>query len=88
MLEAEVIEPCKPEEVKCISPTTLAQKAHQGKGHSLAELQHRVNDECITNGMEPRFDLPPRTAPTRKTTTKNPNGGFAKTSRKLTSLQK
>lgn len=64
MLEAGVIEACKPEDVKCISPTTLAQKAHQGKGHSLAELQHRVNDECITNGMEPRFDLPPRTTPT------------------------
>jgi hypothetical protein len=64
MLEAGIIEACKPEDVKCISPTTLAQKAHQGKGHSLAELQHRVNDECITKGMEPRFDLPPRTTPT------------------------
>ena len=64
MQEAGVIEACKPEDVKCISPTTLAQKAHQGKGHSLTELQHRVNDECITNGMEPRFDLPPRTTPT------------------------
>ena len=32
MLEAGVIEPCKPEDVKCISPTTLAQKTHQGKG--------------------------------------------------------
>ena len=64
MLEAGVIEPCKPEDVKCISPTTLAQKTHQGRGHALEELQHRVNDECITNGMEPRFDLPPRTTPT------------------------
>ena len=64
MLEAGVIEPCKPEEVKCISATTLAQKAHQGKGLSLGELQHRVNDECITSGFEPRFDLPPRTTPT------------------------
>ena len=72
MLEAGVIEPCKPEEVKCISPTTLAQKAHQGKGHSLAELQHRVNDECITNGMEPRFDLPPRTAPTPEDNNQEP----------------
>jgi transposase InsO family protein len=64
MLEAGVIEPCRPEDVKCISATTLAQKAHQGKGHSLQELQHRVNDECIANGMEPRFDLPPRSIPT------------------------
>ena len=36
----------------------------EGKGHSLDELQHRVNDECIAHGMEPRFDLPPRTTPT------------------------
>ena len=64
MLDAGVIEACRPEDVKCISATTLAQKTHQGKGHSLAELQHRVNDECIANGMEPRFDLPPRTSPT------------------------
>jgi hypothetical protein len=64
MLEAGVIELCKPEDVKCISATTLAQKAHQGKGHSLTELQHRVNDECIINGMDARFDLPPRTTPT------------------------
>ena len=64
MLEAGVIEACKPEEVKCISATTLAQKAHQGKGLSLGELQHRVNDECIMNGMETKFDLPPRTTPT------------------------
>jgi transposase InsO family protein len=64
MLEAGVIEACNPEEVKCISATTLAQKAHEGKGLSLEELQHRVNDECVTNGMEPKFDLPPRMNPT------------------------
>lgn len=64
MLEAGVIEACKPEDVKCISPTTLAQKVHQGKGLALDELQHRVNDECISHGMEPKFDLPPRTNPT------------------------
>ena len=64
MLAAGVIEACKPEDVKCISPTTLAQKTHQGKGLDLTELQHRVNDECVTSGMEPRFDIPPRTEPT------------------------
>jgi hypothetical protein len=31
MLEAGIIKACKPEEVKCISATTLAQKAHQGR---------------------------------------------------------
>ena len=69
MLQAGVIEACKPEDVKYISATTLAQKAHQGKGLSLEELQHRVNNECITHGMEPKFDLPPRTLPTPDDTT-------------------
>jgi transposase InsO family protein len=64
MLEAGVIEACNPEDVKCVSATTLAQKTHEGKGLVLEELQHRVNDECITQGFEPRFDLPPRTDPT------------------------
>ena len=64
MLEAGIIEACKPEEVKCISATTLAQKTHEGKGLALGELQHRVNDECIAHGMETEFDLPPRTTPT------------------------
>ena len=63
MLKAGVIEACKPEDIKCVSATTLAQKAHQGKGLSLKELQHRVNNECITHGMETRFDLPPRKTP-------------------------
>ena len=64
MLEAGIIEACNPEDVKCISPTTLAQKTHQGKGLALGELQHRVNDECVSQGMDTKFDLPPRTAPT------------------------
>ena len=64
MLEAGIIEPCSPENVKCVSPTTLAQKTHQGKGLTLKELQHRVNNECIASGIEPKFKLPPRTTPT------------------------
>jgi hypothetical protein len=64
MLEADIIEQCAPEFVKCVSPTTLAQKTHQGKGLALEELQHRVNDACITHGMEQKFNLPPRTTPT------------------------
>jgi hypothetical protein len=64
MLEADIIEPCSPEDVKCVSPTTLAQKTHQGKGLMLEELQHRVNDECISHGMEQKFNLPPRTTAT------------------------
>lgn len=64
MLEAGIIEACKPEDVKCFSATTLAQKAHQGKGLALEELQHRVNDQCTTHEFDSEFDLPPRPAPT------------------------
>lgn len=60
MLEAGIIEPCGPEDVRCVSPTTLAQKAHGGEGLSMVELQHKVNDECVKAGLEPRFDLPER----------------------------
>jgi transposase InsO family protein len=64
MQSAGIIEPCSPEEVKCVSATTLAQKAHLGKGLTLVELQHRVNDQCVTHGIEPKFNLPPRTTAT------------------------
>lgn len=40
MLAADIIEPCEPGKVKCVSPTTLAQKTHQGAGLTLEELQH------------------------------------------------
>ncbi|GLB45241.1 putative retrotransposable element Tf2 155 kDa protein type 1-like, partial [Lyophyllum shimeji] len=60
MLAAGIIEQCEPSQVKCVSPTTLAQKAHQGAGLSLEELQHRVNDECVAHGMDAPFDLPLR----------------------------
>jgi hypothetical protein len=64
MLEAGIIEQCSPDQVKCASPTTLAQKVHAGMGLTLEELQHRVNDECMAYGFEPTFDLPPRSSPT------------------------
>lgn len=60
MLEAGVVEPCSPSDVRCVSPITLAKKAHDQKGLSLAELQHRVNDLCVAAGLEPTPDLPPR----------------------------
>ena len=64
MLKADIIEQCSPDQVKCVSPTTLAQKTHTGCGLELEELQHRVNDECILHGYKPLFNLPPRTKPT------------------------
>ena len=63
MLNADIIDPCEPSQVKCVSPTTLVQKTHEGVGLTLDELQHRVNDKCIRNGLEPHFPLPPRPEP-------------------------
>jgi hypothetical protein len=58
MLEAGVIEQVEPSRVKCVSPTVLAQKAHEGGGLTLEELQQRINAECMKAGLEPHFDLP------------------------------
>ncbi len=59
MQAAGIIQQCNPSDVKCVSPITLAQKAHEGKGLSLDELQHKVNDECLAAGLPPAFNLPP-----------------------------
>jgi hypothetical protein len=63
MLEAGVIIPIAADKVKCVSLTTLAQKAHQGRGLTLDELKHRVNDQCVAAGQPGEFDLLPRPAP-------------------------
>ncbi|KAJ7126666.1 hypothetical protein C8R46DRAFT_1237350 [Mycena filopes] len=55
MLEAEVIRPINPADVKCCGATTLAQKAHNGGGLSIEELQRRVDDQCIASGFESAF---------------------------------
>ena len=66
MLDAGIIEQVEPSRVKCVSPTTLAQKAHEGGGLTLEELQQRINAECAGAGLEPYFDPSkvPTTAPT------------------------
>ena len=63
MLDADIIEPCEPGQVKCISPMMLAQQTHKGAGLTLDKLQHRVNEECVHNGLEPHFTLLPRPEP-------------------------
>ncbi|KAF8221482.1 hypothetical protein L208DRAFT_1531951 [Tricholoma matsutake] len=61
MLEAGIIAPISHSAVKCCGATTLAKKAHEGIGLNLEELQHRVNDECITARIPSAFkNLPPR----------------------------
>jgi hypothetical protein len=63
MLAAGIIKGMDPKDVKCVSPTTLAQKVHQnGKTRTILELQHQINDQCIAAGLPPSFDLPTRPA--------------------------
>jgi hypothetical protein len=64
MLAVGIIEQVHPSQVKCVSPTTLAQKAHEGNGLPLDKLKHRVNDQCVAAGLEPAHNLPERTTPT------------------------
>lgn len=64
LLAADIIEPIRPEDVKCASPITLAQKAHDSPGLSLDELRHRVNMECIRNGIPPVHDVDCPATPT------------------------
>ncbi|KAJ3507688.1 hypothetical protein NMY22_g16851 [Coprinellus aureogranulatus] len=59
MLDAGVIRQIHPSEVLCSAPTVLAPKPYDD-GLSLAELQHLVNDECISHGLPSFTDLPPR----------------------------
>jgi hypothetical protein len=66
MLNAGIIAGIDVKNVKCVSPTTLVQKAHQnGKTRTILELQHQINDQCITAGLPPSFVLPehPAAAP-------------------------
>jgi transposase InsO family protein len=47
-------------EIKAVSPISLPQKAHTGSGLPYEELIHRLNDECIRNGLPALSDLPER----------------------------
>ena len=58
MLEAGIIVPIVAAKVKCVSPMTLAQKAHQGRGLTCNELAHRLNDQCIAAGLRSKLNLP------------------------------
>jgi hypothetical protein len=60
LLEGDIIEPIRPEDVKCVSPIALGQKVHDNPGLLLEELRHRVNEECAAHGYPPAHDLGPR----------------------------
>src|SRR6266481_3213002 len=57
LFAAGIIEPIQPEDIKCASPLTLAQKLHGKSRLSLHKLQHRLNEECILNGHPPVHNI-------------------------------
>ena len=59
MLEAGIIRPIHPSEVRFVAQTVLAQKAHDGQGLGIEELKHRVNEQCLEHGILNEFDMPP-----------------------------
>lgn len=65
-----VIRKIDPADVKCCSPTTLAQKAHSSGGLTLLEIQHRLNDACDAEGIPREFPDLPQREPAAASTTK------------------
>ena len=67
LIAADIIEAICPEDMKCCSSITLAHKEHDKPSLSLNKLCHKVNEECIANGMEPAYnvELPPEGQDTR-----------------------
>lgn len=55
LLKAGVIKACSPTDVKCIAPTVLAKKAHEGGGLPMEKLMEKLNKECEKVGIERMF---------------------------------
>jgi transposase InsO family protein len=66
MLEAGIIRPIHPSEVKFVAQTVLAQKAHDGQGLPIKELKHIVNEQCLAHNIPDEFNMPPNLNPKPK----------------------
>ena len=55
MLEAGICELIEAKDVKCVSPITLAAKAHSTGGLTIDELCQRLNQECEQIGIDQPF---------------------------------
>jgi hypothetical protein len=58
MLEAGIIRPIHPSEVRFVAQTVLAQKTHEGQGLSIEVLKHIVNEQCLMHGLPSEFEMP------------------------------
>ena len=71
MLEAGIIRPIHPSEVKFVAQTVLAQKTHEGQGLCIEELKHIVNEQCAKHGIPGEFNIPPLPEPDPDTRASN-----------------
>jgi hypothetical protein len=55
MLDAGICAPIAMKDVKCVSPITLATKAHTSAGMMIDELRQWLNQECENIGVSPPF---------------------------------
>ena len=58
MIASGIIAPCHPSKVKAVSPTTLAQKAHDTGGLTLDEIRQLINDQLLSAGNPTAFVTP------------------------------
>src|ERR1700678_752120 len=58
MLEADIIRPIHPSEVRFVAQTVLAQKVHEGHGLNIEVLKHKINEQCLEHGLPNEFDIP------------------------------
>ena len=73
MLEAGIIRPIHPSEVRFVAQTVLAQKTHDGQGLGIEELKHVVNKQCLEHGLPSEFEVPPQPEPNpNPSVTQNP----------------
>jgi hypothetical protein len=70
MLEAGIIRPIHPRDVRFVAQTVLAQKTHDGQGLDIDVLKHIVNDQCLKHGLPNEFDIPLQPNPSPDTSTR------------------
>ena len=63
MVDAGICAPIAAKDVKCVSPITLAEKAHTEKGMTMDELCQKINMECNNIGVPSPFIPPPNAQP-------------------------
>ncbi|CAK5273604.1 unnamed protein product [Mycena citricolor] len=76
LVDAGVLRPIHPRDVKCVSPIKLAQKEHENEGLSHEELKQELNEACERAGMPRPYEME------HKVRTKGAKGGSSQQEQK------